>query len=138
MKKPFGISMVSIVLISLAFLAVIFFSLRIIGAERAKTRDAQRVADMARLQVGFMTLFNRTASYAQAALNGCDTVGKPVRSCNLTQDFPTIKNFKDPKGTDYLVSKVPDASGYEISFTLEKGTTGLVKGKHVLTQAGIK
>ncbi|MFA6588019.1 MAG: hypothetical protein WCT08_03035 [Patescibacteria group bacterium] len=136
MKK--GIGMIGIVLISLAFLLVIFFGLRIIGAERAKTRDAQRVADMARIQVGFMALFNRTASYAQAAQNGCDAVGSPVRVCNLAQDFPSVKNFKDPKGTEYLVSKVPDATTYEITFSLEVGATGLAKGKHTLTPAGIK
>ncbi len=130
--------MISVVLTSLIFLLVIFFGLRIIGSERAKARDAQRVADMARLQVGFLMLYNRTASYAAAAQNGCDQAGKPVRVCNLAQDFPEVKNFKDPRGGEYTMSKVPDANSYEISFELEVGATGLSKGKHTLTPAGIK
>ena len=130
--------MISIVLTSLAFLLVVFFGLRTIGAERAKARDAQRVADMARLQVGFLLLFNRTSSYAGAAQNGCDQVNAPVRTCNLKQDFAAIATLQDPRGGDYVVTKVPDASTYEIRFTLERGVSGLAAGTHVLTPAGIK
>lgn len=130
--------MVSIVLVSLAFLLVIFLGLRVIGTERAKARDAQRVADMARLQVGFLLLYNRTSSYAGAAENGCAQPNAPVRTCNLKQDFSGIATVRDPRGGDYLVTKVPDASNYEISFSLEKGTSSLAAGKHVLTPAGIR
>ncbi len=133
-----GISMVSIVFVSLAFLVVIFVGLRTIGTERAKTRDAQRVADMARLQVGFLLLFNRTSSYAGAAQNGCATVNAPVRTCNLAQDVKGIAELRDPQTVDYVVTKVPDASTYEISFSLERGTSAFVAGKHTLTPAGIK
>lgn len=137
MQRP-GISMVSLVLIGLVFLALAAGALSLVGRERAKARDAQRVADMARLQVGFLLLYNRTASYAGAAQNGCATVNAPVRTCNLAQDLASIASFKDPRGGDYLVSKVPDDKSYEISFTLERGTSGLVAGKHILTPAGIQ
>lgn len=140
--------MVSIVVASLVALVVLYFGVRLIGLERAKARDAQRVADMARLQVGFLLLFNRTSSYAAAAQpggagsgsagNGCATVKAPVRTCNLVQDLPTIASFRDPRGGDYLVTKVPDATTYQVAFTLEQGTTGLAKGSHVLTPAGIQ
>ncbi|MEK7631758.1 MAG: hypothetical protein AAB445_02715 [Patescibacteria group bacterium] len=130
--------MISIVLVSLAFLVVLFMGVRAVGAERAKARDAQRVADMARLQVGFLLLFNRTSSYASAAENGCATVNVPVRTCNLKQDFANIATLQDPRGADYLVAKVPDATTYEISFTLERGASGFAAGKHVLTPAGVR
>jgi hypothetical protein len=130
--------MISIVVASLVVLVALYFGVRLIGQERAKARDAQRVADMARLQVGFLLLYNRTSSYAAAAENGCSTVKAPVRSCNLAQDLPTIASFRDPRGSDYLVTSVPDATSYQIAFTLEQGTTGLAKGNHVLTPAGIQ
>ena len=136
--KQRGGSMISIVGASLVALAVLFFGVRLIGQERAKARDSQRVADMARLQVGFLLLFNRTSSFAPAAVNGCDVVKKPVRTCSLSQDLPSIATFRDPRGGDYLVTKVPDATTYQISFTLEQGTTGLAKGAHVLTPEGIR
>lgn len=130
--------MISIVLTSLAFLLVVFFGLRTIGAERAKARDAQRVADMARLQVGFLQLYNRTSSYASAAQNGCAQVNVPVRTCNLAQDFAAIATLRDPRGGDYQVTKVPDATTYEVRFTLERGVSGLAAGAHVLSPAGIR
>lgn len=136
--RPRGFSMISIVIVSLVVLVALYFGVRLIGQERAKARDAQRVADMARLQVGFLLLFNRTSSYASAAVNGCDAVRKPVRTCNLAQDLPNIATFRDPRGGDYLVTKVPDASTYQISFTLEQGATGLAKGSHALTPEGIR
>lgn len=148
MKHQQGLSMISIVVASLVVLVGLYFGVRLIGQERAKARDSQRVADMARLQVGFLLLFNRTSSFAAAAVpasggsasggNGCDAVKKPVRTCNLAQDLPTIATFRDPRGGDYLVTKVPDATTYQISFTLEQGTTGLAKGAHVLTPEGIQ
>lgn len=130
--------MISIVLVGLVFLLGLFLGLRAIGTERAKARDAQRVADMARLQVGFLLLFNRTASFTSAATNGCGTVNVPVRTCNLSQDFAAIATLRDPRGGDYLVSKVPDATTYEVSFTLEQGASGLAAGVHTLSPAGIK
>jgi hypothetical protein len=130
--------MIGIVLASLVALVVLSFGVRLIGQERATARDSQRVADMARLQVGFLLLFNRTASYAAAAVNGCDAVQKPVRTCHLSQDFSTISSLRDPRGGDYLVTKVPDATTYQVSFTLEQGTTGLAKGRHTLSPAGIQ
>lgn len=130
--------MISIVLVSLAFLLLVFVGLRLISAERAKARDSQRVADMARLQVGFLLLYNRTSSYAAAAQNGCDQVNAPVRTCNLKTEFSSIAQLQDPRGGEYRVTKVPDAAGYEVSFSLERGTTGLAAGAHVLTPAGIR
>lgn len=130
--------MISMVVAALIVLVVLFIGVRLISAERAKSRDAQRVADMARLQVGFLLLYNRTASYAGAAQNGCSTANVPVRTCNLAQDFSTISTLRDPRGGDYLVTKVPDATSYEVAFTLEKGATGLAAGRHTLTPAGIR
>ncbi len=130
--------MISIVVTSLVVLTALYFGVRLIGQERAKARDSQRVADMARLQVGFLLLYNRTSSFAGAAQNGCDAVRKPVRTCNLAQDLPTIASFRDPRGGDYLVTKVPDATTYQVSFTLEQGTTGLAKGSHTLSPEGIR
>ena len=130
--------MISIVIISLVALVVLFFGIRLISTERAKARDAQRVADMSRLQVAFLLLYNQSSSYAAAAENGCDTVGKAVRTCNLKSQFASIVTFKDPQGKDYVVTKVPDATTYEIRFTLEQGTTDLAKGNHTLSPSGIR
>ena len=129
--------MITIVLLALVYLATLALGFSIIGSERAKARDAQRVSDMARLQVGFAMLYNRTASYAGAA-TGCNTLRVPVRTCSLVQDMSDIAKLRDPRGGDYLVTKVPDQNSYEVTFTLERGTTTLTKGKHVLTQAGVK
>jgi hypothetical protein len=136
-KKPQGLTMITIVLLALVYLGTLALGFSIIGSERAKARDAQRVADMARLQVGFALLYNRTASYASAA-TGCSKVQTPVRGCSLVQDMSDIAKLRDPRGGDYLVTKVPDQNSYEITFTLERGTTTLAKGKHVLTQNGVK
>jgi hypothetical protein len=129
--------MITIVILALVYLATLALGFSIIGGERAKARDAQRVSDMARLQVGFTLLYSRTASYAGAAI-GCNVLGAPVRACALTQDMADIIQLRDPRGGDYLVTKVPDQTSYEVTFTLERGTTTLVKGKHILTQNGVR
>jgi hypothetical protein len=136
-KNPKGLTMITIVLLALVYLGTLALGFSIIGGERAKARDAQRVSDMARLQVGFALMYNRTASYAGAA-KGCSAVKAPVRTCMLAQDMSDISKLKDPRGGDYLVTKIPDQTSYEISFTLERGTSTLAKGKHVLTQNGVK
>lgn len=129
--------MITIVILVLVYLGTLALGFSIIGGERAKARDAQRVSDMARLQVGFAMLYNRTASYATAA-TGCSALRAPVRTCSLSQDMPDIAKLRDPRSGDYLVTKVPDQNSYEVTFTLERGTSTLAKGKHILTQNGVK
>lgn len=110
----------------------------LLNNEKAKTRDARRLADMARTQAAFELLYNATASYATASQDGCSQVGALLSQCNLSEYIPTIAQFSDPGKYSYQISQVPSAEGYEVTFSLEKQYGNLKSGKHTVSPAGIK
>lgn len=133
-----GISMVAVLVIVILFGAVIGGAFLLLNEEKAKTRDAKRMSDVARLQAAFELLYSASSSYAPAAQSGCDQVGMPVSQCNLKAYIPTIGQFKDPGKYQYIVATTPSDEGYAVSFTLEKSYDNFSAGQHQLTQDGIK
>ncbi len=133
-----GISAVSVIIIIIVFGLVIGVSFLLLNEEKAKSRDAKRMADMARIQAAFELTFAETSSYAMAAQSGCDRTGMAVSQCNLGQYIPTIGQMKDPGKYQYQVTGVPGAESYAITFTLEKSYDNFAAGRHVLSQDGIK
>ena len=109
-----------------------------INNEKAKTRDARRLSDMARIQAAFEFLYNDTASYVGAAKDGCNAKGALVSQCNLKTYLPSIASFKDPGKYRYSISTVPSDESYAVTFTLEKSYGTLGAGTHILTPQGIK
>lgn len=132
-----GIALVKLLIIIIIFGAVIGIMFLLLNDEKAKTRDAKRLSDISRLQVAFEFLYNDTASYEQAAQNGCNQINILVSQCNLKNYIPSINQFKDPSQYQYVVSKVPSEDGYEVTFYLEKDYDGLKAGKHILSPLGI-
>ena len=126
-------------LLSVLVLGIIvsgFFYL--LNNERSKTRDAERLADMARVQAAFQMLYATNASYISAAENGCGTVGSLVNSCNLTAQMPDIGTIKDPGQYAYTVNAIPSDQGYEVVFRLENSYGSLKSGFHSITEDGLR
>jgi len=133
-----GSALVRIVIIVIIFCLLVGGGFFLINSEKAKTRDARRLSDMARIQAAFEFLFNDTASYAGAAKDGCDAKGDLASQCNLKTYLSSIASFKDPGKYRYSMSTVPSDEAYAVSFTLEKSYGTLNAGTHVLTPQGIK
>jgi len=133
-----GISLLKLLIFVAIFGLFIGGGFVLLNNERAKTRDAQRLADMARVQAAFEFLFNDNASYSPAAINGCDSTGQLVSQCNLAQYLPQIAQIKDPGRFTYTISQVPSDQGFGITFSLEKGYQSIKAGQHILTHSGIK
>jgi hypothetical protein len=133
-----GVSLVTILVFVIVFGLLIGGGFLLLNEERAKTRDAKRLADMARIQAGFEFLYNDTASYTLAAQNGCSQKNSLVSQCNLKQYLSSIVQFRDPGKYEYSVSQVPSEESYEITFYLEKSYNDLKAGKHTLSPAGIR
>ncbi len=133
-----GISILAILLIVVGVAVVIGGGFLLLNQERAHVRDAKRVSDMTRIQAAFELMFNEQASYAGAALNGCSEAGALVSSCNLGSYVPTIKQMTDPGKYSYVVSAVPTAETYEVTFTLEKSYESFAAGRHTVSPSGIK
>lgn len=129
--------MIQVLLIVLLVFLVgtgVFFLIR---EEQAHTRDAKRMADMARLSAGFFEMFATEGSYASAGI-GCPEAGASVASCALSAYVPDIASFQDPTGVAYVVQGVPGEASFVISFTLERTYGVFVAGTHVLTPQGIQ
>lgn len=105
--------------------------------EIAQARDADRFSDMRYIAAGMAELYGKTHSYEDAA-QGCSKVGDLVSQCSLKSYLDKIDTITDPGSGQYLVTKVPDDAGYEMSFTLERGYGEYKAGKHTLTQDGIQ
>ncbi|MFH1366929.1 MAG: hypothetical protein ABIH38_02975 [Patescibacteria group bacterium] len=137
MKDQKGFSLKELIIFTGLLLIVIIFGVLLLNQERARTRDAKRMADMAQVRFGFEVLFNETNSYAQAG-EGCRQVGSLVSACDLSAYLANIAQIKDPGKYQYQVTKVPGEKDFEVTFTLEKGYDRLAKGKHTLSAEGIK
>jgi len=133
-----GVSLVTILIFVIVFGLLIGGGFLLLNEERAKTRDAKRLADMARIQAAFEFLYNDTASYTLAAQGGCGQKNSLVSQCNLKQYLSSITQFRDPGKYEYSVNQVPSEESYEITFYLEKSYNDLKAGKHTLSPAGIR
>lgn len=109
----------------------------LLASERARTRDAKRIADMTRLSAGFALLYGQKASYTDAAA-GCPKVGSLASSCTLVSFISGLDTVKDPSAFTYSVTRVPDKDDYGISFHLERSYGALQSGVHTLSKAGIR
>lgn len=138
LKNKKGLTILQILIWVLVFGLLLAGFFLLLNSERAKTRDAKRVSDITRLQAAFEMLYSEKGSYEEAAIGGCQKPGISVRTCKLSKYLPTIASFKDPAGGEYIVSRVPDKSSYEITFILEKNYDSLKAGQHTLTPDGIK
>ena len=109
----------------------------LLSNERARTRDAKRIADMTRLAGGFALLYAQQASYIDAAA-GCPKVGDLASRCTLTTVMKGLDQIADPGRWQYTVVQVPNKDTFSISFRLEKSYGNLKSGLHTLTPAGIR
>lgn len=132
-----GFSLKELIIFTALLLAVMVLGVVLLRGERARVRDAKRIADMTQIRYGFEILFNRENSYAQAA-QGCSEAGVLVSSCSLSEFLPNISKIKDPGKYSYKVTKVPDEENFEVTFYLEKDYDSLLAGKHTLSSAGIR
>ncbi len=115
----------------------ILVSTLLLGTERARTRDAIRIADMTRVASGFALLYSQQATYVPAA-SGCSQVGRLVSTCTLTTPIGTISDVRDPGRFAYSISRVPDRDDFGVRFTLERRYGTLSAGAHQLTKDGIQ
>ncbi|MBI3572886.1 MAG: hypothetical protein HY092_01660 [Candidatus Kerfeldbacteria bacterium] len=109
----------------------------ILSTERARSRDAERVADMTRLAGGFALLYAEKASFADAA-TGCSQVGVNAATCTLRDIVQGLDAIKDPGRYSYKVTRIPDRDDFGISFHLERRYGSLLAGMHTLSKAGIQ
>ena len=109
----------------------------ILSSERARTRDAKRMADITRIASGFAILYAEKASYASAA-TGCSKVGADAATCTVVPPITTLDAVKDPGQFAYLVSRVPDKDDFGVTFHLEKSYGSLTAGLHTLSRSGIR
>lgn len=137
MNDQKGFSLKELIIFASLLLVVIIFGVLLLNQERARTRDAKRIADITQVRFGFEVLFNETNSYSDAA-KGCSQAGNLVSTCNLSAYLSNISQIKDPGNFRYLVAKVPGEKDFEVTFTLEKGYGSIGKGKHTLSAEGIK
>ncbi len=109
----------------------------LLSIERAKTRDAIRIADMTRVAAAFAVLHAQSASYSGAA-EGCGAIGDPVTACSFAGDLTGLGTLQDPGKFKYTVSRVPDRDDFGITFHLERSYQSLAAGQHTLTKTGIR
>lgn len=136
-SRPSGLSLIELIVLIGLFGLTILLGIFLLGNERARTRDAQRLADMNRVQAAFQILYFEKASYAAAA-EGCPRVGDDVADCGLGRYLAGFSVLRDPGKYAYTISKVPDQDGYEVAFTLERSYGTLEAGSHTLTKNGIR
>ncbi len=132
-----GFTLTETLITGALFGLAILVSTLLLSNERARTRDALRIADMTRLASGFALLYAQQATYAPAAV-GCGSVGSLASVCTLTAALGDISTLKDPGRFRYTVSQVPNRDNFAISFRLERRYGPWFAGPHFLTKAGIQ
>jgi len=137
MRNQKGLSLIELLLFAALIGLLLVFGVLLVNNERAKTRDAVRIADMSRIQFAFEAMFNGKNSYKEAA-QGCAKVDSLVSACSLSSYLPNINKISDPGKYQYKITKVPDDENFEVTFYLEKGFSALKAGKHTLSKTGIK
>ena len=131
-----GASPAEILLALLIVAAVSFIAVVLVRSERARTRDAIRIADMSQIGAALRAIAAVEGSYRSAGAT-C-AVGESVGGCSFGTFLPNATTLADPLGTPYTVQRVPDATGFAVAFTLERGFGSYAKGAHLLTEAGIR
>ncbi len=131
-----GASPAEILLALLLVGAISFVAVVLVRGERARTRDAIRIADMSQIAAALRAISAVEGSYRSAG-STC-AVGESVGKCTFGTYLPNATTLGDPLGTPYVVQRVPDATGFGVSFTLERGFGSFTKGAHLLTEAGIR
>lgn len=129
--------MIELLLFAALIALLLVFGVLLTNNERAKTRDALRLADLSRTQYAFEVMFFEKNSYKEAA-SGCPKINDLVSQCALSQYLPNIAKISDPGKYQYKITKVPDDENFEVTFYLEKGHGDLRAGKHTLSNQGIK
>lgn len=132
-----GFTLTETLIIGALFGLMILVGTLLLGAERARVRDANRIADMTNVASAFGLMFAQKASYADAAA-GCSTVGSAVSTCNLNGVVATISEIRDPGRFSYTISRVPDRDDFGVQFRLEKRYGQFLPGSHVLSKTGIQ
>lgn len=134
MKNIFTVGRIILWLSGVVIIGLLFWWWRI---EIAQARDANRLSDMKYIYAGMVELYGKTHSYSTAA-EGCSKEGDLVHQCALKDYLDKIDTITDPGAGQYVVTKAPNAEGYEITFTLERAYGEYKAGKHTLTQDGIQ
>lgn len=132
-----GFSLKELIIFTALLLVVIVLGVVLLNGERARVRDAKRIADMTQVRYGFEILFNEKNSYTEAS-QGCSREGELVSSCSLSGYLSNISKIKDPGKNSYTITKIPDSENFEVTFYLEKSYDSLVSGKHTLSANGIQ
>lgn len=135
--KHKGFTLSETLIIGALFGVFVLAGTLLVSAERARTRDMKRIADMTRISAGFALLYAQKASYADAAI-GCSAVGADAATCDLDDVMSNMGALRDPGSFSYTVQRVPDVSGYGVQFRLERTYGALAAGTHVLTNSGIR
>lgn len=136
MKRK-GFTLTETLIIGTLFGLFVLAGTFVLGAERARTRDAKRIADMTRLGAGFALLFGQKATYADAAV-GCPTVNSDAARCSLNDVVNGLDTIRDPGKFSYTVLRVPDREDFAIQFRLERNYSTLKAGNHVLSKSGVQ
>lgn len=137
MKQKPGFTLTEFLIIGAIIALLAVGGTMLIGIERARNRDARRIADITNFAAGFAVLYAQDASYAAAA-EGCSKVGDLASTCSLPTLTSMESQLKDPGSFTYTVSHVPDAEDFGISFRLERSYGQYGAGVHQLTRSGIK
>lgn len=137
MKQKDGFSLAETLIIGSLVGGLLLVGTLLLNNERARTRDAKRIADMTRLASGFTLLYAEKASYLDAAV-GCSKVRQLASTCALTEVLPGLNTVADPGRFSYTVSRVPDREDFGIAFTLERSYGALKAGRHTLSKNGIQ
>ncbi|MBI5466702.1 MAG: hypothetical protein HY975_00595 [Candidatus Kerfeldbacteria bacterium] len=135
--KRTGFTLTETLIVGALFGTVIIAGTLLLSVERARTRDAKRVADMVRLAAGFSLLYSQKASYADAA-TGCPAVNANPNTCTLGDVVSGLGQIHDPGRFAYIVTQVPNKDDFGITFQLERNYGALFAGKHVLSKSGIR
>lgn len=137
MKQKPGFTLTEFLIIGAIIALLAVGGTLLLGMERARARDAKRIADITNYAAGFAVLYAQQASYADAAAK-CPTRNMVATSCGLPALTTLENNLKDPGRYSYRVSRVPDAENFGLTFHLERAYGGLTAGDHTLSKDGIK
>jgi type II secretory pathway pseudopilin PulG len=132
-----GFTFTETLIVGVVFAIVLLGGTWLLSMERARARDAMRLADMTRVANAFSLIYAQSASY-EAAAAGCQKIAQPVSACTLATDVPGLAEIDDPGRFEYIVTRVPDREDFGIRFRLERSYGTLAAGYHTLSKNGIR
>ncbi|MBI2984291.1 MAG: hypothetical protein HYY50_01570 [Candidatus Kerfeldbacteria bacterium] len=130
-----GFSFAETLIVGSLFALAVLLGTLLLSGERARTRDAKRIADMTRVAGAMAVLYAQQASYASAA-QGCAKIGDAASACTFAA-APGWGELQDPGRFSYTVVRVPDGDDFGVRFRLERNYGPLRAGPHVVTKTGI-